>query len=102
MRFGKVRVETHDGLHFFQVEVSLGTLKPDQIEVELYANSVHGEKSAIESMHAPELTLGSPKVLTYSAQVSATRASSDYTARIIPYHANVSVPLETGQILWQR
>ena len=45
---------------------------------------------------------GSPEVLTYSAQVSATRASSDYTARIIPYHANVSVPLETGQILWQR
>ena len=29
--FGAVRVETHDGQHFFQVEVSLGTLKPDQI-----------------------------------------------------------------------
>jgi starch phosphorylase len=41
-------------------------------------------------------------MLTYSAQVSATRASSDYTARIIPHHANVSVPLEAGQILWQR
>ena len=40
--FGTVQVETHDGQHFFQVEVSLGTLKPDQIEVELYANSDHG------------------------------------------------------------
>ena len=99
--FGTVQVETHDGQHFFQVEVSLGTLKPDQIEVELYANSVHGDISAIESMHAPELTLGSPGVLTYSAQVSAIRASSDYTARIIPHLANVSVPLEAGQILWQ-
>ena len=29
--FGAVRVETHDGQHFFQIEVSLGTLKPDQI-----------------------------------------------------------------------
>ena len=99
--FGAVRVETHDGQHFFQVEVSLGTLKPDQIKVELYANAVQGDKPAIESMHAPELIQGPPKVLTYSAQVSATRASSDYTARIIPYHANASVPLETGQILWQ-
>ena len=59
--FGTVQVETHDGQHFFQVEVSLGTLKPDQIEVELYANSVHGDKPAIESMHAPELTQDSPR-----------------------------------------
>ena len=58
--FGTVQVETHDGQHFFQVEVSLGTLKPDQIEVELYANSDHGDKPAIESMHAPELAQGSP------------------------------------------
>ena len=100
--FGAVRVETHDGQHFFQVEVSLGTLKPDQIRVELYANSVHGDKPAIESMHAPKPLTDPPGVLTYSAQVSATRASSDYTARIIPYHANASVPLEAGQILWQR
>ena len=102
VRFGAMKVETHDGQHFFQVEVSLGTLKPDQIEVELYANPVHGDKPAIESMHAPDHTQGSPGMLTYSAQVSATRASSDYSARIIPHHANVSVPLETGQILWQR
>ncbi|MGA7856813.1 MAG: hypothetical protein WCA11_02730, partial [Terracidiphilus sp.] len=78
------------------------TLKPDQIGVELYANSVHGCKSAIESMKTPEPAADSRGMLTYLAQVSATRASSDYTARIIPYHANVSVPLETGQILWQR
>ena len=49
--FGAVRVETHDGQHFFQVEVSLGTLNPDQIRVELYANSNHGCKPAIESMN---------------------------------------------------
>ncbi len=100
--FGAVRVETHDGQHFFQIEVSLGTLKPDQIRVELYANSVHGDKPAIESMEASEPSADSQGMLTYSARVSATRASSDYTARIIPHHANVSVPLEAGQILWQR
>ena len=99
--FGAVRVETHDGQHFFQVEGSLGTLNPDQIKVELYANSVHGCKPAIESMTTPEPSADSQGVLTYSAQVSATRASSDYTARIIPHHANASVPLEAGQILWQ-
>jgi starch phosphorylase len=41
-------------------------------------------------------------VCFYSAQVSATRSASDYTARITPYHANASLPLESEQILWQR
>jgi starch phosphorylase len=98
---GTVRVETHDGQHFFQVQVSLGTLNPDQIKVELYANSVQGGKPAIEHMNAHEPRADAPGVFTYSAQVSATRASSDYTARITPHQTNASVPLEAGQILWQ-
>jgi starch phosphorylase len=101
VRFGPLRVETHDGQHFFQVEVSLGTLNPDQICVELYANSNDKCKSSIQSMKAPEPGADSQGMLTYSARVPATRASSDYTARIVPYHANVSVPLEAGLILWQ-
>ena len=99
--FGAVRVETHDGQHFFQAEVSLGALNSDQICVELYANSSQGCKSSIESMKTQEHSANSQGMLTYSAQVSASRASSDYTARIIPHHANVSVPLEAGQVLWQ-
>jgi starch phosphorylase len=99
--FGAVRIETHDGQHFFQVEVCLGALDPDQIRVELYANSNHGGKAAIESMKTPATGPDSRGMLTYSAQVSATRASTDYTARIIPHLANVSLPLEAGQILWQ-
>jgi len=101
MGFGTTKVETHDGQHFFQIQVLLGALKPDQIKVELYANSVRGGKPAIESMNAAEPSADSSGAITYSAQVSATRASSDYTARITPYHTNASVPLEARQILWQ-
>jgi starch phosphorylase len=100
--FGAVRIETHDGQHFFQVEVCAGALGSDQIRVELYANSNHGSKAAIESMKTQEIDPDSHGMLTYSAQIPATRASSDYTARIIPHRANVSVPLEARQILWQR
>jgi starch phosphorylase len=102
VHFGTVGIETRDGQHFFQVEVLPGNLTPDQLEVELYADSFHGGKPAIEAMTAPEHCPDSPGVLNYSAQVSATRPASDYTARIIPHHPNVSVPLETEQILWQR
>jgi glycogen phosphorylase len=40
--------------------------------------------------------------LLYLTQVSASRPASDYTVRIIPYHANAPVPLEAREILWQR
>jgi hypothetical protein len=39
---------------------------------------------------------------TYLAQVSATRTVGDFTPRVIPYHADASVPPETEQILWER
>jgi starch phosphorylase len=102
VHFGAVEIETHDGQHFFQVEVSQGTLTHDQLQVELYADSVDGGKPAIEVMPAPEPRADLPGVLTYSARVPAARPASDYTARIIPRHPNASVPLEAGQILWQR
>jgi hypothetical protein len=38
----------------------------------------------------------------YSAAVSAARPPADYTARVIPYHPGMVVPLEAARILWQR
>ena len=40
MRFGTVNIDTHDGRHFFRVQVFPGSLNPDQFKVELYAESV--------------------------------------------------------------
>jgi starch phosphorylase len=102
VRFGSVGIETHDGRHFFQVKVSPGTLTQDQLQIELYADSVDGGEPAHEVMTASEACADSPGAFVYSAQVSATRPASDYTARVIPRHSNASVPLEAGQILWQR
>jgi starch phosphorylase len=31
-----------------------------------------------------------------------TRPVADYTARLIPHHDDVAVPLEEAHILWQR
>jgi starch phosphorylase len=102
VRFGAVRTETHDDQHFFQVKVLPGNLNPDQLQVELYADSAQGGLPVIEVMTAIKPSADSPGIMTYSAQTSATRPASDYTARIIPHHPNASVPLEAGQILWQR
>jgi starch phosphorylase len=102
VQFGPVRIETHDGQHFFRVEVSSGTLTPDQLQIELYADSVLGSKPTIEVMTVPDHQANSLSTYIYSAQVPDVRPASDYTVRIIPHHSNASVPLEAEQILWQR
>lgn len=101
VRFGAVEIETHDGQHFFRIEIYPGALTRDQLQVELYADSMHGGTPATEAMTAPEPCLDPPGVLTYTAHVSATRPVGDYTARIIPHHPNAFVPLEADQIVWQ-
>ena len=102
VRLETAKIETRDGQHFFQVEVSPGDLTLDQLQVELYADSDQAGKPALEVMTAPEPGTNSQDTSIYSAQVSATRPASDYTVRVIAHHPNASVPLEAGQILWQR
>ena len=100
VRFGTVSVETHDNLHVFRVQVLPGDLPLDDLRVELYAEPLREGESAVQTMtgKGPD----AKGIVTYSAQVAASRAASDYTPRIVPYHPGVSVPLEAGQILWQR
>ena len=98
----QMQVETHDKLHFFRVQVLPGDLSAGDFKVELYANP-HGEHGAvIVTMTAGEKPADAKGSVIYSVDVSATRAASDYTPRVVPQHSSVSVPLEAGEILWQR
>jgi starch phosphorylase len=101
VHFAKVQVNTHDEQHYFQADIVPGALTLDILRVELYADSSHGQCACCEEMNASGPCADTPGAFTYSAQVSATRPASDYTARIVPYHLNAVVPLEAGQIVWQ-
>jgi glycogen phosphorylase len=102
VRFGTLSIESRDGWHFFQVQVFPGGLTPDELKVEIYADSVQGGEPALAAMTACKTCFEPKGALIYSAEVPATRPASDYTARIIPHHTHAAVPLEAVQILWQR
>ncbi len=102
VRFVRVRINTHDGQHFFRADFAPGSLTSDHLRVELYANSVCGHLVCFEVMDLSGPSADSPGAFTYSAQVSATRPASDCTPRIVPHHPNALVPLEASQIIWQR
>jgi starch phosphorylase len=102
LRFGEMKVETNNEQHNFEVQVYLDNLDSDEVRVELYANGLEGnEPERIEMQRVREL-VGAINGYAYHAQVSAMRLATDYTARLVPQHDDVMVPLEDTHILWQR
>ncbi|MFZ2097402.1 MAG: alpha-glucan family phosphorylase [Anaerolineales bacterium] len=101
IRFGEVKVVSDEVRHLFEVEVYLGSLDPNSVRVEIFAEGVNGGKLVLQEMRRGQ-PLTEANGYTYKAQIPATRLATDYTARVIPQHDGVTVPLETTRILWQR
>ena len=101
LRFGELKVATDGGNHLFEVRVYLGGLDPNTVRVELYADGINGGDPVREEMkHEQEAVDANSYV--YSAKIPRTRPPVDYTARVIPHCDGIAIPLEAGQILWQR
>jgi glycogen phosphorylase len=101
LRFGEVKVVSDAGRHVFEVEVYLGELDPKSVRAELYADGVGGGEPERQEMRRGQ-QLAEANGYSFSAEVHTTRPATDYTARVIPQHDGVAVPLETTHILWQR
>jgi glycogen phosphorylase len=100
--FGTVTSETKDGQHRFQIEVIPGGLHPDQFRVELYARPTQESRAKPEILAACKSSTEPSGTAVYSVCCTAKRPAADYTARLVPSHIGAFVPLEAGQILWQR
>ena len=100
--FGKVMAETKDCQHQFHISVVPGGLHPDQFRVELYAGPIGESDAKAEILAACKSSTDPSGTIIYSVCCLARRPITDYTARLVPSHAEASVPLEAGQILWQQ
>jgi len=102
LRFGDVTNETKDGQHRFRIPVVPGGLHPDEFRVELYAGPTGENGAKPEILVACKSSAEPSGTIVYSVCCAAKRPVADYTARLVPSHAGASIPLEAGQILWQR
>ena len=102
VRFADLRVETNADHQVFEVEVFLNGLAPNTVRVELYADGINGADPVRHEMKWARLLPGAPDGRVYHATVPAARPAGDYTARVMPHHDGVAVPLEDPRILWQR
>jgi len=95
VHFGALQVKSEGGQLIFEAQVYLGGIDPGAVRVELYADSVNGGQAFRQVMQRGAGDL-------YSARVPAGRSADDFTVRVAPYHPDAGVPLEAGEILWQR
>jgi glycogen phosphorylase len=105
LRFGSIEVApgadatSGEGHHVFKAQVYLNGLAADAVRVELYATN-DSAVPTIVTMQRGEALVGASNAHTYTASVPANRPASDFTLRIVPYHALASVPLECTRIFW--
>ncbi len=102
LRFGEMKVVTDAGQHVFEVQVYLDDLDPESVLVELYANGSESGSPEKVNMKRVRQLVGAIHGYIYRVEMPASRPSSDYTARLIPYFKDVSVPLENNRIIWQK
>ncbi len=102
VHFGNMHWETRDARHFFEMQVWPGDLFSSDLRVELYADPRGEHDTEIVTMAAADTSSNAKGPVTYAVDIAATRALTDYTPRVVPHHPSVAVPLEAGEILWQR
>jgi starch phosphorylase len=102
LHLGEVKAEARDDQLAFDLEVWLGDLDPASVRIELYADGVGDGAPVRQEMKRGRKLAGTAGSFVYSAVVTAGRSPADYTPRVIPHHAGVSIPLEDSRIRWQR
>jgi starch phosphorylase len=102
LSFGQLSSDTRDGQHSIRVEVFTGELNPCSVRVELYATSQGVGIANLHPMQKDQTSGTSNGHCIYRASIPDIRPVADYTARILPFHADALQPLEAPQILWQR
>lgn len=100
LAFEQLEWRSEGGTHHLEARLHLGRIEPQQIAVQLFAESQGAEPAAV---HALTLQHHDGGYATFQVDLITQRPSADYTARVIPSSdLGLAVPLELPLILWQR
>jgi starch phosphorylase len=102
LRFGPVAVDHHDGNYSYSVQVQLGRIEPDDVQIELYADSLNSDAPFRSAMKLDRAVPGAAGVYQYSGAAPSSRPAGDYTLRAVPQCPQVLTPIELSLITWQK
>jgi starch phosphorylase len=103
LRFGPVAVDRcSGGRYLFSVQVHLGGIQPDDVQIEIYADPQNSDAPFRQHMTVIRALPDSPGVYLYSASVPGYRPAYHYAMRAIPRREGILIPLELPLIAWQK
>jgi len=86
----------------FSVQVYLGEVDPQGVQVELYAEPAGDDAPIRQTMDRGDEIPGAINGYAYRTTVPTSRPPAQFTPRVIPAHPAAGVPLEEHHILWYR
>jgi starch phosphorylase len=102
IHFGGLEIARDDSGFEFSVQIYLGELDPDAIEVDLYAEPQDGLQACTHTMQRAAMLTGATHGFVYRARVDGQRPEQDYTVRVVPRHPDAILPIELPLVLWQK
>jgi starch phosphorylase len=98
LRFGALTVDRAGEDFVFEVELLLGSMDPEAIRVELYADPA-GDRGP--ERHPLQVAREIPGGRSYRGRAPAARPQADYTPRVVPGNPR-ALAAEVSRILWYR
>jgi glycogen phosphorylase len=100
LHFKDLSVTTDAHQHCFLVQVDCGSLAPEHIRIELFAEGPDNSEPTVYQAHLHENGSPASSLVTFKANVPANRSAQHFTPRAIPNHPDISIPLECSLITW--
>ncbi len=100
LRWGDVEIDGQGDQITARAQVYLGEIQPDDVAVELYAESGGGDEPARIRMVRGAPLAGAANGFSYEAKVSTVRPASHFTPRVVPFHPAARAPAELRLIFW--
>lgn len=101
LRFGDVDVKQEGEKLRFAVEVDLGDISPNDVQVQLFADSLDDGEVLVVMERGHRLP-GTQNEYVYRCTIASSRPSEHFTPRVVPYHEDALIPAELPLVLWQR
>jgi starch phosphorylase len=100
VHWGNLIVSEEENGWAFEVQIYLGEVLPDFVQVQIYADPVDTGTSVCANMRRHASIPGTVNGYVYVGRVTNSRPYTDFTPRVVAYHPDACTPIENNLILW--
>ncbi len=100
IHWGNLKIDEEVDGWSFAVQVYLGEIPADFVQVQLYAEPADAGETVVQVMECWANIPGAMNGYLYQGRACTQRPASDFTPRIVAYHPEARVPTESKLIAW--